>query len=82
MIINKITNGFVSQLFDTETGKYTHQEFVAGDPVEYEDQTGNPVDPVECGMQAANGTEPYLPFDMLQPSETPFAGESLAEKNS
>jgi hypothetical protein len=81
MIINKITNGFVSQLFDTETGKYTHQDFVAGN-VDYEDQTGNPVDPVECGMQAADGTEPYLPFDMIQPSEIPFVGNSLMSENS
>jgi len=76
MIINKITNGFVSQLFDTETGKYTHQEFVAGD-VEYENQMGDPVDPKKVGMQKPDGTEPYLPFDMIQPGEMPFVGGKL-----
>jgi len=33
-------------------------------------------------MQAADGTEPYLPFDMIQPSEIPFVGNSLMSENS
>lgn len=31
MIIHKITNGFVTQRFDTETGEWLDQEFIAGD---------------------------------------------------
>ena len=67
MKINKITTGFVIQTFDTETKEYVSQEFVAGDPVEYETLDGESVDAVEVGMQTAEGLEPYLPFDMVQP---------------
>src|SRR5229473_1799053 len=67
MLINKITTGFVIQGFDTDKGKYVSQEFVAGNPVEYEDKSGNPVD--SSLMQSEDGTEPYLPFDMQQPQQ-------------
>jgi len=69
MKINKITTGFVIQTFDTETKKYTAQEFVAGDHVEYETLDGSSIDPVEVGMQTVEGLEPYLPFDMVQPQD-------------
>ena len=67
MRINKITTGFVVQEFDIDKGKYVSQEFVAGNPVEYEDKSGNPVD--SSLMQSEDGTEPYLPFDMQQPQQ-------------
>lgn len=72
MLIHKITTGFVTQTFNTETGKYISQEFTAGDPVEYEDEfrdnlTAEKMATVGFGPQAPNG-EPYLPFDMVQPA--------------
>lgn len=53
----KFTDGFVIQTFD-ENGKCIHQEFVAGDTVDYEDENGNPIDMFE---------HDYQPFDMVQP---------------
>jgi len=40
MIYHKITNGFVIQRFD-DTGKFLDQEFIAGNPVDYETQEGD-----------------------------------------
>jgi hypothetical protein len=57
MLVKKITTGFVIQTFDTETRKFTGQEFVAGDQVDYEN---------EVGMLVKSFKE-YLPFDMVQP---------------
>ena len=61
MIIKKITTGFVIQEFDTETGLFVAQEFVAGDQVDYEDEEGEKVD--------SEGVDGYLPFDMVQPKK-------------
>jgi len=58
MKIKKITTGFVIQTFDTELGKFTDQEFIAGDEVAFENQYGRAVE---------DETEGYLPFDMVQP---------------
>lgn len=66
MQINKITVGFVIQTFDTNSRKYTSQEFIAGDDVQYE-QDGAPVDAKL--MEDEDGTEPYLPFTMKQPND-------------
>jgi len=64
MIICKITEGFVVQTFDTETRKFTDQEFVACDDVQYERDS----EPVDADlMQDDKGNEPYLPFHMKQP---------------
>jgi len=57
MIVKKITVGFVVQVYDTETNKYTSQEFVAGDQVDFEDEYGKAVDSISA----------YLPFEMVQP---------------
>jgi hypothetical protein len=65
MIVHKITTGFVVQTFDTETGKYTEQEFVAGDEVDYENEDGESLDQSEVMPTP----EPYLPFEMRQPTE-------------
>jgi len=66
MLINKITVGFVIQTFDTNTRKYTNQEFIASDDVQYE-QDGDPVDAKL--MEDDDGTEPCLPFTMQQPND-------------
>ena len=74
MKINKITTGFVIQVFDTETGKYISQEFVAGE-VDYEDKESQEVlSESQLDELAKNDNfgpyaeeEPYLPFDMVQP---------------
>jgi hypothetical protein len=62
MIVNKITAGFVTQAFNTETNEFVSQEFISGDDVQYEDEFGEPVDDSEAD-------ENYLPFDMVQPEE-------------
>lgn len=56
-MIKKITVGFVIQEFD-DKGKCVHQEFVAGDQVDFENEDGEPVD--------ADNTL-YHPFNMSQP---------------
>jgi hypothetical protein len=60
MKVNKITTGFVIQVYDTETGRCIEQSFVAGDQVNYEDEHGDPVDWREA-------PDAYQPFDMVQP---------------
>ena len=57
MIVKKITIGFVVQEYDTDTEKFIHQEFIAGDECDWEDEGGNPI-------YIPNA---YLPFDMKQP---------------
>ena len=59
MKIHKITIGFVIQVY--EGTKCISQEFVAGDPADYENEHGVPVDPIE--------NEEYQPFNMVQPEE-------------
>lgn len=65
MIVNKITNGYVIQQFDTDTQKFISQEFIAGDDHTYESEDGDFVDPKTMQI---DGTEPYMPFEMLQPA--------------
>lgn len=59
MIIHKITHGFVIQAFDTEKNQFVSQEFIAGDPVNWETEDGDPIE----------FREEYLPFFMAQPCE-------------
>lgn len=64
MLINKITHGYVIQMYETETGKCQAQSFVAGDECEYEKmQTGENfnVDHSEVELE-------YQPYNMVQPS--------------
>lgn len=68
MLINKITDGFVIQVFDTETGKFVSQTFTCADGCNYEDQAGNTV---ESSLLEVDGKEVYLPFDMKQPEDMP-----------
>ena len=58
-MIHKITWGFVVQKFDDN--KFTSQEFIAGDQVEYETTNGKQVEEEEIEEL------PYVPFDMVQP---------------
>ena len=60
MIIQKITSGLVIQNFDTETNKFVDQNFVSDSESDWEDGAGNIID--------APKNDPYLPFDMVQPS--------------
>jgi hypothetical protein len=76
MIIRKITPGFVIQKFDTETKEYVSQEFTAENPVDYETEDRGEVGEADLEDIAARHnfgpyaeSEPYLPFDMLQPKD-------------
>ena len=65
MLINKITEGWVTQTFDTEQKKFIRQEFFAGDHADYEDTQGSAV---SSNLLIVDGEELYLPFDMVQPN--------------
>jgi hypothetical protein len=66
MLVNKVTAGFVVQVFDTELRRFVSQEFVAGDQCDYEDKDGNAV---ESKALEVDGKEASLPFDMVQPGD-------------
>jgi hypothetical protein len=67
MLINKFTNGYVKQIFNTEKKQFIHQEFVAENCSEYEDEQGDcSVDP---SLLNVDGKEMYLPYDMVQPQD-------------
>ena len=51
----KITPGFVIQVYNTETDRFTSQEFVAGEAVRWEE--GESPDAIDAS----------LPFEMVQP---------------
>ena len=68
MLVNKVTAGFVVQVFDTESRRFVSQQFVAGDQCDYEDKDG---DPVDSKALEVDGKEAYLPFDMVQPQTDP-----------
>ena len=59
MLINKITEGYVVQVFDTEQNDFVEQRFVAGDQVSHEDDEGNNI--------SSSLVTKYQPFDMVQP---------------
>ena len=62
MLIKKITHGYVSQTYDTETGRCVSQDFIAGDECEYETEDGEnfDVDNSETELE-------YQPYNMEQP---------------
>jgi hypothetical protein len=64
MLINKWTEGFVTQVFDTDKGRFVSQKFTAGDQFGYEDEDENPVN---RELLEVGGKEVYLPYDMVQP---------------
>lgn len=63
MLINKITTGFVVQVFDTDRQRFVSQNFVPGECA-YEDRRGKPVDK---NLLVVGGEETTLPFEMVQP---------------
>jgi hypothetical protein len=79
MLVRKITTGFVTQTFDTGAGRFTAQEFIAGEQCDYENERGEPVDSelltVRKQIKGKKGRkntvkeEAYLPFEMKQPNE-------------
>ena len=74
MLINKITPGFVIQVFDTELKRFVSQSYTAGDDCQYEDKDGEPAD-----SKVLNGA--CLPFDMVQPkADTAAVVNRLATK--
>lgn len=62
-MIKKITTGYVEQIFDTDTGKWVGQKFVAGD-CEFE-VDGNRVNSDDLWTDE----EPYMRFEMVQPED-------------
>ena len=71
-IVKKITVGFVIQEYDTETGKFVSQEFMAGDQVDWEDEDGNAI-PKE---------DAYLSFEMVQPEDIESVEDIINEAPS
>jgi len=64
LLINKITTGFVIQVFDTDNKEFISQNFTASDECDYETQDGKPVD---SSLLEVDGKEIYLPYDMVHP---------------
>jgi hypothetical protein len=62
--IQKITTGFVVQDFDEDTGKCIEQSFIAGDQVEWEDNSGDTGGAIDAPSNAE-----YFPFEMIQPKK-------------
>ncbi len=58
MLVHKITNGYVVQVFDTTKEEFVSQEFVAGES-EVETADGDPTD---------EEVNKYLDFEMVQPT--------------
>lgn len=66
----KITSGHVTQEYDPETKQCIGQCFTAGDLVEWEDENGKPITPLD--------SEFYQPFGMEQPETKKDPNEILA----
>ena len=66
--IRKITDGYVIQRWDKNTGKFLGQEFIAGTNPEYEDEQGNNIDEIE---------PEYVPYEMEQFIDDPDAKWSV-----
>jgi hypothetical protein len=59
--IRKITYGWVTQVWDSESREFLGQDFTCGDQVEYEDENGESIDIEE---------PEYRCFDMVQNAPT------------
>lgn len=73
MIINKVTVGFVTQQFDTETRRFVGQQFIAEDGHTWEDEMGTALDlsddaDAEKVYGLGGVDEPNLNMDMVQPN--------------
>lgn len=77
MIISKITIGFVVQRFDTDRQDWVDQEFVAGDQCEYETEDGSPINVQDFIDRVVARQEPYLQYDMVQPTDYCHCGAKL-----
>ena len=85
MLVRKITTGFVVQTFDTGAGRFTAQEFIAGEQCDYENEQGEPVDSElltvkkrgkeKTGRKKTVKEEAYLPFEMKQPNELGYPAD-------
>ena len=64
MVINKITVGWVTQIFDVDKKRFISQEFFAGDQVDYEQIDGIAVSTEYLEMDEK---EIYHSFEMVQP---------------
>ncbi|MBI9069153.1 MAG: hypothetical protein JEZ09_17790 [Salinivirgaceae bacterium] len=73
MIVKRIIEGHVTQLFNTEDNGFISQEFTAGCNVEIEPH-GNIAVNDDQRQQALNA---YIPFDMMQPSKTITEGNRI-----
>lgn len=71
MTFKKITEGFVIQTYNN--GKCVHQEFVAGDQCNYEDEAGNRVDPPK--------DEEYQPYTMVNNMAADNMADELQKKH-
>lgn len=60
--VQKITDGFVIQTFDTDTGKCIAQEFMAGAECVWEDHEKNHGEVIDEPSNAE-----YCCYDMVQP---------------
>lgn len=73
MIINKITVGFVTQQFDTETRRFVGQSFIAEDGHTWENEYGEPLGNSDEDLAAIYGQggvdEPTLALEMKTPAE-------------
>ena len=67
MLYSKITHGWVSQTYDSETGDCVQQTFIPDEQEQplREDESGQPIDDAQSVELAA--TEKECPFDMVQP---------------
>ena len=63
MLINKVTSGFVVQVFDSDKQCFVSQIFVSGECT-FEDRRGKPVD---SNMLVIDGEAATLDFEMVQP---------------
>lgn len=70
MLIKKITEGYVTQTFDTDKQEFVSQEFKAGDMVDFEDDDGNGINQADFENRLVSHSG-YLPFNMVQPQPQP-----------
>jgi hypothetical protein len=66
MLIDKITEGYVKQTYDTDKQQWVSQTFTASSECNYE-TGGDPINVTDFSNRVVGGQEPYLPFDMVQP---------------
>ncbi len=65
MIYTKITYGYVSQNYDSETGDYVEQQFVGDGRVARQDENGQPIPDEDIGE--LENMEKACDLDMVQP---------------